>query len=49
MKDNKAPEEAVSETNGDKHNLLPEETSWVENAKEEMEEFIEYQGIYIIQ
>lgn len=48
-KTDKNPEEALSGTNGDKHNLIPEEPSWIENAKEEMEDFIESQGIYIRQ
>lgn len=38
-----------AETNGDKHNLIPDETSWVEDAKEELEDFIESQGIHIRQ
>ena len=53
MKDSKklseTPEEAISETNGDEHNLIPDEPSWVEEAKAEMEEFIESQGIHIRQ
>ena len=48
-KTNKAPEEAISETNGDEHYLIPDEPSWAEEAKEEMEEFIESQGIHIRQ
>ncbi|MCM1022731.1 MAG: hypothetical protein NC395_01570 [Prevotella sp.] len=36
-------------TNGDKHNLMPDETSWAEDAKEEMEDYIESQGIHIRQ
>lgn len=36
-------------TNGDKHNLMPDETSWAEEAKEDLEEFIESQGIHIRQ
>ena len=43
------PEEALSGTNGDEHYLIPDQPSWVEEAKEEMEEFIESQGIYIRQ
>lgn len=53
MKDGKntagEKEEFAAETNGDKHNLIPDEPSWLENAKEEMEEFIESQGIHIRQ
>lgn len=41
--------EAAAETNGDEHNLIPDESSWIEKAKEEMEEFIESQGIHIRQ
>ena len=37
------------ETNGDKHNLMPDQTSWAEEAKEEMEDYIESQGIHIRQ
>ena len=48
-KTNESPEEVLSETNGDEHNLIPDETSWVEEAKEDMEEFIESQGIHIRQ
>ena len=48
-KTNQTPEKAISETNGDKHNLIPDEPSWAEEAKEEMEEFIESQGIHIRQ
>ena len=36
-------------TNGDKHNLIPDEASWAEEAKEDLEEFIESQGIHIRQ
>lgn len=36
-------------TNGDKHNLMPDQTSWAEEAKEEMEDYIESQGIHIRQ
>lgn len=42
-------EGVLSETNGDKHNLLPDESFWAEDAKEEMEEYIESQGIHIRQ
>lgn len=53
MKDDKkingASEKVLSETNGDDHNLIPDESSWAEEAKEDMEEFIESQGIYIRQ
>lgn len=48
-KTNKISEKTISETNGDKHNLIPDEHSWAEEAKEDMEEFIESQGIYIRQ
>lgn len=37
------------DTNGDGHNLIPDEPSWLEDAKEEMEDFIESQGIHIRQ
>lgn len=40
---------ATAKTNGDKHNLMPDETSWAEEAKEDLEEFIESQGIHIRQ
>lgn len=36
-------------TNGDRHNLMPDHTSWAEDAKEEMEDYIESQGIHIRQ
>lgn len=56
MKDTKKPileEEkssgAIAKTNGDKHNLMPDETSWAEEAKEDLEDFIESQGIHIRQ
>lgn len=42
-------EGVLSMTNGDKHNLLPDESFWAEDAKEEMEEYIESQGIHIRQ
>lgn len=42
-------DEVLSMTNGDKHNLLPDESFWAEDAKAEMEEYIESQGIYIRQ
>ncbi len=41
--------DVLSLTNGDKHNLLPDESFWAEDAKEEMEEYIESQGIHIRQ
>lgn len=41
--------DALSATNGDKHNLLPDESFWAEDAKEELEEYIESQGIHIRQ
>lgn len=43
--DTRVPEK----TNGDKHNLMPDLTSWAEEAKEEMEDYIESQGIHIRQ
>lgn len=42
-------EKVLSETNGDNHNLLPDESFWAEDAKEEMEDYIESQGIHIRQ
>lgn len=42
-------EEFLADTNGDEHNLIPDEHSWLEDAKEEMEDFIESQGIHIRQ
>lgn len=39
----------LAETNGNKHNLIPDETSWAEDAKEDLEDFIESQGIHIRQ
>lgn len=42
-------EDFLSDTNGDGHNLSPDEPSWLEDAKEEMEDFIESQGIHIRQ
>lgn len=42
-------EEYLAETNGDSHNLLPDESFWAEDAKEELEDFIESQGIHIRQ
>ncbi len=42
-------EDFLSDTNGDRHNLIPDEPSWLEDAKEEMEDFIESQGIHIRQ
>lgn len=39
----------LSQTNGDKHNLIPDESFWAEDAKEELEEYIESQGIHIRQ
>lgn len=49
MEKDKDNEEFVTETNGDSHNLIPDEPSWLEDAKEEMEDFIESQGIHIRQ
>lgn len=48
-KEKKADSQVLAETNGDKHNLLPDESSWAEDAKEELEDFIESQGIHIRQ
>ena len=42
-------ERQPAETNGNKHNLMPDESSWAEDAKEDLEEFIESQGIHIRQ
>jgi len=42
-------EDVLAQTNGDKHNLLPDESFWAEDAKEELEEYIELQGIHIRQ
>lgn len=39
----------LSETNGDEHNLIPDEESWVEDAKSDMEEYLELNGVYIRQ
>lgn len=45
-----APDARVPEkTNGDRHNLIPDQTFWTEEAKEEMEDYIESQGIHIRQ
>ena len=53
MKDDKKindeKEAFLVETNGSKHNLIPDEPSWLEDAKEEMEDYIESQGIHIRQ
>lgn len=46
---NNVNDDVLSMTNGDKHNLLPDESFWAEDAKEEMEEYIESQGIHIRQ
>ena len=48
-KDTPENERKPAETNGSKHNLMPDETSWAEEAKEDLEEFIESQGIHIRQ
>ena len=40
---------AFAETNGDKHNLLPDDESWIEDAKNDMEEYIELNGVHIRQ
>ncbi len=42
-------ENILSETNGDKHNLIPDEDSWIEDAKNDMEEYIELNGVHIRQ
>lgn len=42
-------EKFPAETNGDKHDLIPDDPSWAEKAKEDLEDFIESQGIYIRQ
>lgn len=53
MNDNKKAggenERVPEKTNGDEHNLIPDESSWITDAKEEMEDFIESQGIHIRQ
>ncbi len=41
--------EFAAETNGDKHNLLPDNDSWIEDAKNDMEEYIELNGVHIRQ
>lgn len=46
---NSSDERVPEKTNGDKHNLMPDQTSWAEEAKEEMEDYIESQGIHIRQ
>lgn len=40
---------SLTETNGDKHNLLPDNETWIEDAKNDMEEYIELNGIHIRQ
>lgn len=40
---------AVTETNGDKHNLLPDEDTWLLDAKNDMEDYLEENGVYIRQ
>ena len=46
----KASEDAaVTKTNGDKHNLLPDEDTWLIDAKNDMEEYLEENGVYIRQ
>ncbi len=42
-------ERIPEKTNGDGHNLIPDESSWVNDAQEELEDFIESQGIHIRQ
>ncbi|MBQ8786037.1 MAG: hypothetical protein IJZ61_00195 [Oscillospiraceae bacterium] len=49
MEKTEKEEKFLSQTNGDKHNLMPDESFWAEDAKEELEEYIESQGIYIRQ
>ena len=39
----------MSETNGDSHNLIPDNDSWIEDAKGDMEEYLELNGVYIRQ
>ena len=39
----------LAETNGDEHNLIPDEESWIEDAKSDMEEYLELNGVYIRQ
>lgn len=39
----------LSETNGDSHNLIPDDNQWMDDAKDDMEDFIESQGIHIRQ
>ena len=39
----------ISETNGNDHNLIPDDKEWMDYAKDDMEDFIESQGIYIRQ
>ncbi len=47
--DNGVNERVPEKTNGDGHNLIPDESSWVNDAREELEDFIESQGIHIRQ
>lgn len=42
-------ERVPEKTNGGEHNLIPDDSSWVEDAQEELEDFIESQGIHIRQ
>ncbi len=42
-------ERVPEKTNGDEHNLIPDESSWITDAQEELEDFIESQGIHIRQ
>ncbi len=44
-----ASKKPVSETNGNNHNLIPDEEDWMDLAKDDMEDFIESQGIHIRQ
>ena len=39
----------IAETNGSEHNLIPDDKQWMDYAKDDMEDFIELQGIYIRQ
>lgn len=39
----------LAQTNGDEHNLIPDEESWLLDAKNDMEEYLELKGVYIRQ
>lgn len=49
MCENEKNKEIMSETNGEEHNLIPDEKEWMDYAKDDMEDYIESQGIYIRQ